>query len=1006
MKPLYQAYTRDKMVQIILNFVSHHSHAKVSLCFFRYNKEGFLLYESSMSLILRSLIQLTAFVYLIGGSMVSHAHIGQPQSLILDENFIQPSAFDEWLSIESEHFILHFQSKHQNLAKHTAQVAEQVHQALTVWLDWEPKQKTHVVINDSVDFANGGATVLPFNQFYLYLSPPTSGDLLDNQTWIRQVLIHEYTHILHLDQAAGAPNSLRNLFGRQLGLITPLTFPQLFAPKWLSEGLAIHAESKQGYGRQNSPLYAAKMRQEVIHGLTSYSEQSYEGYYASRWPFGEVYLYGAYFYEFIAEVYSEDTIIRYLKAYNKNLLPWQMELRNRKTFGKTSDQLWQQFTAYLIQKFEPEIERLKAKGIVNGSTVVDTPYYNSLITAGPNDSVFYYHKNMHSESEIRQVSRDGLDQLIIALDNVVDLDYHPEKGLLFSHLMVCDNVNLYADLFVLSPKQTKPKRLTKCARVSNAKWHPSGKAIYGVRTLKGQGELVHVKIDNGEVNVISKRPVESTIGQFDIAKNGQQLIASVQQPKQGWGLMRFNLETQAWHPFLSPETPTTKLTQPLFSQDGTQIFYIKHHASQVELHSTPFTPTEDPALESTWTRSLGFVQSFTLENNHPNWLGVYSGQGERLHRFESTRPIETHVLKSTSEFSSPQTLESKLPPHVVGSEASALAPTPYSAWPSMRPRGWFPLYGSDVNGDKAIGVVLTGHDILGFHNWLAAPIVYDNDTGKKLGGVYRYTLYRKLTLAMDKQTTSYGETTNSLVQLKHSVNQTDWALDFNLGHLNRETQTRFGAIVQNHHNKILGGFVQFNNGQVYLNGAGYSNGGLATIGSETYLSGSHSGQTIVADLNYFFDLHGTTLKTSLLAATADKTAESFELGGANQTYFDLLPETRLGNRAYPLRGYPNNASSLNSHSFQRIQAEYRFPIAKIYNGWQSVPVGIGRIDGNVFAETALLNNHQYSSIGAEIDLELLIGFDTLNLPLLIGVAQGLDPELGQTQLYLTAQLAL
>ncbi len=41
----------------------------------------------------------------------------------------------------------------------------------------------------------------------------------------------------------------------------------------------------------------------------------------------------------------------------------------------------------------------------------------------------------------------------------------------------------------------------------------------------------------------------------------------------------------------------------------------------------------------------------------------------------------------------------------------------------------------------------------------------------------------------------------------------------------------------------------------------------------------------------------------------------------------------------------------------------------------------------------------YSSVGMEFSAELLIGFDSINIPITLGFAQGLDSELGENEVY-------
>ena len=144
-----------------------------------------------------------------------------------------------WRSIESQHFMLHFAEPHQSVAERALVIAERAHLRLSQELDWTPAEKTHLVLSDESDYANGFATVFNINRSVLFMAPPTGvGGLEDFDDWLDLLITHEYTHVLHLDKAEGAPRAMRSVFGRFL-----LLFPNVFQPSWVVEGLATYKET-------------------------------------------------------------------------------------------------------------------------------------------------------------------------------------------------------------------------------------------------------------------------------------------------------------------------------------------------------------------------------------------------------------------------------------------------------------------------------------------------------------------------------------------------------------------------------------------------------------------------------------------------------------------------------------------------------------------------------------------------------------------------------------------
>ena len=106
----------------------------------------------------------------------------------------------DWKSIESAHFVIHYPSVLEVFARYSLEQAELAHRDLSGLLDWVPEFKTHITVSDFQDSANGWATILPTNQMHLYAYPPAGfGELGDYDDWIRLLVYHEYTHILHMD---------------------------------------------------------------------------------------------------------------------------------------------------------------------------------------------------------------------------------------------------------------------------------------------------------------------------------------------------------------------------------------------------------------------------------------------------------------------------------------------------------------------------------------------------------------------------------------------------------------------------------------------------------------------------------------------------------------------------------------------------------------------------------------------------------------------------------------
>ena len=100
---------------------------------------------------------------------------------------------NDWFTLETEHFLIHYEPAAEPMAKRTAGIAEQVHAIVSKRLNWVPRSKTHLVVSNAADLPNAFVVPFPYNRSVLFLSPPiaeTAASLMDYGDWWRQRILH------------------------------------------------------------------------------------------------------------------------------------------------------------------------------------------------------------------------------------------------------------------------------------------------------------------------------------------------------------------------------------------------------------------------------------------------------------------------------------------------------------------------------------------------------------------------------------------------------------------------------------------------------------------------------------------------------------------------------------------------------------------------------------------------------------------------------------------------
>ena len=318
-----------------------------------------------------------------------------------------PSA--NWKTLSTEHFNIHFLPSYAEQAKRSAFISENLYPKLEDKLGWQPKERISMVIIDEHDQSNGSATPYPFNKVILRLSPPDRvGQLDDYDDWLALLIEHELTHIFHLDKSIGKVSNLRNVFGRYA-----LLFPNLFQPRWFTEGLATYIETHTGIGRGQSSSFEMLMREEVTSGLLPVATVNLP---ADSQPLAKHYLYGVYFYQFLRDTYGEESITQLINNYSDNLLPFSINSNSKSVFGKDVDQLWSEFSAYLNKRFSKQLKVLNQSNIKDGTAVVDT--VNQLASIGfiDDDTLVYIENNLESEARLMML-KNSKKELLTKVNN-------------------------------------------------------------------------------------------------------------------------------------------------------------------------------------------------------------------------------------------------------------------------------------------------------------------------------------------------------------------------------------------------------------------------------------------------------------------------------------------------------------------------------------------------------------------------------------------------------------
>ena len=88
-----------------------------------------------------------------------------------------------WSTFETSHFKVHYHEETENTAREAATVAEVIYPRITEFYDFEPKEKTHLVLMDPDDYSNGAAYYYD-NKIMIWASP-LDFELRGSHRWLQ-----------------------------------------------------------------------------------------------------------------------------------------------------------------------------------------------------------------------------------------------------------------------------------------------------------------------------------------------------------------------------------------------------------------------------------------------------------------------------------------------------------------------------------------------------------------------------------------------------------------------------------------------------------------------------------------------------------------------------------------------------------------------------------------------------------------------------------------------------
>lgn len=481
----------------------------------------------------------------------------------------------EVMTVKTEHFYFHYPKEVAPVVQDLISIAERVHDRLTSKLEWQPWGRTHVVVVDKTDSANGLATVIPSNYLLLYVTPPDADSALDHyKNYLELLFTHEYTHILHIDQHHRVASPARWIFGK-------LISPNGLTPGWMREGMATWEETiETGRGRGYSSYSEMIIRTAILENKFPAIDQI--AGLSLRAPGSEgQYIYGVKFFQWLAEKYGDDRIQKYMEEYASGLWIFSLNNKARRVFGTSFYQLWKQWKQELTEKYTELRDDEEGRLTVFEPHIVDKHDQMEAYTTGPDGR--YAHRrygiddsariviHLPGQSEPIELKRSAQGQMSFSRDG---------RYLAFSSQSGVERFSSYSEVFIYDTEKKKLNRAydklkgKKSLRASDPDFSPldgGNRWIVMVRTSLGTDNLYVYDSKKKLGYYLTNAPKYTQFSNPRFSPDGGRIVVSRRDHEGNRDLILYSNTGQELAAVTRDEAVDN---QPIWSPDGRAVLFV------------------------------------------------------------------------------------------------------------------------------------------------------------------------------------------------------------------------------------------------------------------------------------------------------------------------------------------------------------------------------------------------------------------------------------------------
>ncbi|MGD8777770.1 MAG: biopolymer transporter Tol [Ignavibacteria bacterium] len=415
----------------------------------------------------------------------------------------------EWVTIVGENVTVHYHPEAERTARTVLKIIDEVWGPITSLYNYEP-DRVHFVIKDIDDYSNGAAFFFD-NKIEIWASS-LDFDLRGTHNWLRNVISHEFTHIVQLQAGMKWGRSLPAFYFQYLNyqdkrrpdilygypnFILSYPIPGINVPAWFAEGTAQYMRKEFNYDNWDSHRDMILRSYALDGNMISWNEMGVFG----KTSLGNESVYNAGFAltRYISQKYGEDK----LREITENLgrtTTFTIDDAFKRALGKDGIEVYDEWRDFLTRDYNERTADIKSN-LVAGENIIKEGFGNFHPVFSNDGKKMAYISNKgqdyFSMSAIFEYDIETKKEKMLAPRVRSSICYSPDGKKIYYAKLSDDNprgTNIN-DIYVYDIENDEETRITYGMRANNPTLSSDGKKIAFVFQKDGTINLGVVDVD-------------------------------------------------------------------------------------------------------------------------------------------------------------------------------------------------------------------------------------------------------------------------------------------------------------------------------------------------------------------------------------------------------------------------------------------------------------------------------------------------------------------------------